>query len=831
MRQLKTALRTLFRTPFVTIVAAASLALGIGANAAIFSIFNQVLLSSLPVPEPERLVILSSPGPRSGSVSCNQAGPCSDVFSYPMFRDLERDQTVFTGLAAHRAFGASLAYRGESMTGQGMLVSGSYFPVLGVQPALGRLLGPGDEPAAGESAVAVLNHAYWTSRFAQDPNVLNAPLTINGHQFTVVGVTPRGFSGATFGSAPHVFVPITMQSKMEPNRMPFDSRQSYWVYLFARLKPGVAVERARSEMNARYRGILTDVDLPLQTGMGPETLARFKAMELLLPDGSRGQSRVHTEAKAPLLILMGVTVLVLLIACANIANLLLARAAGRAGEMAVRLSLGASRTQLVGQLLLESCLLAVLGGAAGLLVARWTIHAIGSMLPPQAVSSLTIAIDAPAMIFAGALSIGTGLLFGFFPALHSTKPDLVSALKNQAGQPSGARAAARFRAILATSQIALSMALLVSAGLFIKSLANISRVDLGLDAGNLVTFGVAPDLNAYTPERSRQLFARLEDDLAALPGVVSVTASRVPALANSNTTNNVSVQDFPAGPETDTNASMNLIAPGYFRTMGIPLISGRDFERRDTLGAPQVAIVNEAFAKKFNLGRGAVGKRMATGSGGPLDIEIVGLVRDAKYSKVKDPVPPQYFLPYRQNERVGSLVFYVRTATSPEDFLPNIPRAVAALDPNLPIRNMRTMTQQVRENIFMDRFISQLAAAFAALATLLAAVGLYGVLAYTVSQRTREIGLRMALGAAPGRVRWMVLRQVARMTVIGGAVGLGAAVYVGKLAESLLYELKGYDAPVLVSAAAALTLVALAAGLIPALRASRVDPMLALRYE
>jgi predicted permease len=356
-------------------------------------------------------------------------------------------------------------------------------------------------------------------------------------------------------------------------------------------------------------------------------------------------------------------------------------------------------------------------------------------------------------------------------------------------------------------------------------------VDLGLDAGNLVTFGVAPDLNAYTPERSRQLFARLEDDLAALPGVVSVTASRVPALANSNTTNNVSVQDFPAGPETDTNASMNLIAPGYFRTMGIPLISGRDFERRDTLGAPQVAIVNEAFAKKFNLGREAVGKRMATGSGGPLDIGIVGLVRDAKYSKVKDPVPPQYFLPYRQNERVGSLVFYVRTATSPEDFLPNIPRAVAALDPNLPIRNMRTMTQQVRENIFMDRFISQLAAAFAALATLLAAVGLYGVLAYTVSQRTREIGLRMALGAAPGRVRWMVLRQVARMTVIGGAVGLGAAVYVGKLAESLLYELKGYDAPVLVSAAAALTLVALAAGFIPALRASRVDPMLALRYE
>jgi predicted permease len=830
MAKLKFAVRTLFKTPFVTIVAIVSLALGIGANAAIFSIFNQVLLAALPVQEPERLVNLSSPGPRSGSVSCNQAGPCSMVFSYPMFRDLQRDQTVFTAIAGHRVFGASLAYRGESMTGQGVLVSGSYFPALGVQPALGRLLAPGDDNAPGETAVAVLSHAYWTSRFAADPNVLNGSLTINGHQFTIVGVAPRGFKGTTFPTAPHVFVPITMHPKMEPNRMPFDDRQSYWVYLFARLKPDVSIESARSQMDARYRAILNEADVPLQKGMGPETLARFKAMELVLEEGHRGQSRANSEAKAPLLILMGVTALVLFIACANIANLLLARAAGRAAEMAVRLSLGAGRAQLVGQLLLESCLLAVLGGAAGLLVARWTLDAIASMLPPEATSSLTIAIDTPVLLFAGALSLGTGLLFGLYPALHSTKPDLVSTLKNQAGQPSGARAAARFRATLATVQIALSMALLVSAGLFVKSLVNISRVDLGLNAANLVTFSVSPELNAYTPERSRQLFERLEDALAALPGAASVTASRIPALANSNTTNDVSVQGFPAGPDTDTGASMNLIAPGYFRTMGIALIAGREFTRTDTVNAPQVAIVNEAFTRKFNLGRDAVGKRM--GVGGPeLDIEIVGLVRDAKYSQVKDPVPPQYFLPYRQSQRTGTLTFYVRTGTNPEEFLPNVPRAVAALDPNLPIRNMRTMPEQVRQNVFMDRFISQLAAAFAALATLLAAVGLYGVLAYTVSQRTREIGLRMALGAAPGRVRAMVLKQVARMTIVGGTLGLAAAVYVGRLAESLLYELKGYDAIVLVSAATALALVAFAAGFIPALRASRVDPMLALRYE
>jgi predicted permease len=749
-----------------------------------------------------------------------------------MFRDLERVQTVFAGIAAHRIHNVNLAYRGQSMTGQGLLVSGSYFPVLGVQPALGRLLNSGDDRTTGESPVVVLTYDFWKSRLAGNPNVLNDTLTVNGHQFTIVGVAARDFTGTTFGAARHVFVPITMRPHVEPNRSGFDNRRSYWVYLFARLKPGVSIETARAQLSGPYRGILNGVEAPLQTGMSADTLERFKAKELTIEPGHRGQSSAHREAKGPLRILLGVTVLVLLIACANIANLLLARSAGRAAEMAVRLSLGATRGQLISQLLTESCLLAVLGGAAGLLVAQWTMEAIGSMLPAEAATAITIGIQTPLLIFAAAVSIGTGLLFGLFPALHSTRPDLVSTLKNQAGQPSGAKAAARFRTVLATAQIALSMALLVSAGLFVKSLHNISRVDLGLEIDNLVTFTVSPELNGYRPDRSRQFFERLEEDLAALPGVTSVTASRVPALAGSNSNNDVAVQDFPAGPDTDTGSSTNMVAPGYFRTMGIPLIAGREISRSDTLGAPRVAIVNEAFAKKFNLGREAVGKRM--GDGGtdtPLNIEIVGLVRDAKYSRVKDAVPPQFFLPYRQNETIGTLNFYVRTATNPEDFLANIPKVVAAIDANLPIRNLRTMPQQVRQNVFLDRFISQLAAAFAGLATLLAAVGLYGVLAYTVTQRTREFGLRMALGAAPRRVRAMVLRQVAWMVLVGGSVGLTAAVIVGRLAESLLFQLKGYDAIVLTSSTVALILVAFAAGFIPAVRASRVDPMLALRYE
>ena len=522
----------------------------------------------------------------------------------------------------------------------------------------------------------------------------------------------------------------------------------------------------------------------------------------------------------------------LLIACANIANLLLARSAARAGEMAVRLSIGASRRQLVGQLLSESVLLALFGGLASVLVARWTLDLIVSLVPREAAETIGTAIDPSMMAFTAALSLGTGLLFGLFPALHSTRPDLLSSLKGQAGQPSGAKSAARFRTSLATVQIALSMALLVAAGLFTKSLINVSRVDLGLKVDNVITFGISPSLNGYTAERSSELFARLEEEWAAVPGVTGVTNSLVPLLAGSNWGNDVSVEGFQAGPDTDSNSRYNEIGPDYFRTLGIPLIAGREFTRADAKGAPKVAVVNEAFAKKFNLGREAVGKRIGNRGQEP-DTEIVGLVQNAKYSEVKQATPPLFFRPYRQRDtaQIGAISFYIRTASDPDALVAMAPRIVARLDPNLPVEELRTMPQQVRENVFLDRFISVLSAAFASLATLLAAVGLYGVLAYTVSQRTREIGLRMALGAAPGRVRRMVLRQVGVMTVVGGVAGLAAAVALARLAQSLLFEMQGSDPYVLIGSAVALTLVALGAGFIPAHRASQVDPMRALRYE
>ena len=829
---LKLAFRRLFKTPFVTAVAVISLALGIGANAAIFSLFDQTLLRALPVQEPARLVNLSAPSPKPGSQSCGQAGECDDVFSYPMFKDLERAQTVLTGIAAHVGFGANLSYQGQTRSGSGLLVSGSYFPVLGLQPAIGRLLDYNDDRNIGGHFVAVLSHSYWTTRLGGNPAVLNQPIVVNGQSMTIVGVAPRGFNGTTLGQDPDLFVPVTMRQLMVPGWKVFDDRRSYWAYLFGRLKPGVSIEQARTSLNGVYRPIINDVEAPLQKGMSDQTMAKFKAKPLVVQEGRRGQSSMHREARTPLTLLLSVTGIVLLIACANIANLLLARAAGRATEMAVRLSIGASRGQLLAQLLTVSCVLAVMGGVAGVVVARWTLATIGSLLPPDVTRSLSLELSGSMLLFAAALSLGTGLLFGLFPALHSTRPDLVTTLKAQAGQPSGARAAARFRTVLVTSQIALSMALLISAGLFVRSLMKVSRVDLGLKIDNVVTFGVSPELSGYDSARSRAFFIRAEEELATIPGVTGVASSLVPLLAGNNWGSSVSVEGFQKGPDTDAGARYNEVSPGYFRTLGIPLMSGREFTPADAGDAPKVAIVNEAFTKKFGLGRDAVGKRMSNGERGTkLDTEIIGVVQDAKYSEVKQKVPPLFFRPYRQNKDVGSLAFYIRTASDTDRTLRAVPDVMTRLDPNLPLEQLKTLPQQARENVFLDRMISTLSASFALLATMLAAVGLYGVLAYTVAQRTREIGLRMALGASARDVRTMVLRQVALMVLVGGVIGIAAAIAMGISAESLLFELKGYDPSVIAISAVVLTVVALGAGFIPAERASRIDPMRALRYE
>jgi len=832
MRNLRLAFRTLFRTPLVTGVAVLSLALGIGANAAIYSLFHELLLAPLAVPHPEQLVSFGGNTPSPGGHQTTLAGGDSKwVFSYPMFRDLESQPGPFTGVAAHQDFAANIAFRRNTVNVSAEYVSGSYFPVLGVKPALGRLIGPDEDKVIGANPYVVLSHAYWANQLGSDPSVLGQTMTVNGQIFRIIGVAPSGFEGTTLGNKPDLFVPITMRGVLEGFKG-YEDRRRYWVYVFARLEPGVTLAQAGARENVLYHRIINEVELPLQKDVSEKTLAQFGAKQLDIVDGRRGSSDLHQQTETPMLLLFGTTLFVLVIACANIANLLLARAANRATEIAVRLSLGATRKQLLAQLLTESVLLAVLGGLAGLAVAWATLRALVLLLPADVSSSLSFTLDGGAVAFAGMLSIMTGLLFGLFPALHSTHPDLVTALRSGSGKTSATRGAARFRTSLVTAQIALSMALLASAGLFLQSLANVSRVSLGVDVEGLITFRVSPALNGYSGGRAQEIYSSIERELIAIPGVRSVAAARVPLLAGNNWDNGVNVQGFPRTLDTDVDAYFNAVSPGFFHTMGVPLVSGREFTASDILGTPRVVIVNETFVKKFRLGSSAVGKMMGAGQGDSLTHLIVGVVKDFRYSGVKQELRPVYFIAYKQDTTImSSMSFYVRAALDPNALMPQIRAAVARVDHTLPVVDLKTMPQQIRDDVYLDRMITTLTAAFAALATLLAAIGLYGVLAYSVVQRTREIGVRIALGADTATIVSMILRNVGRMVLAGAVLGVVGALGIGRAAQSLLFGVEGRDPLVMLAAVLGMAAVALVAGSLPALRAARVDPVRALKYE
>lgn len=832
MRDLRYAVRNLRTTPFVNAVAILSLALGIGANAAIYSLFEQILLRPLPVPAPHELVTLNLPGPIEGNDSCNQSG-CEDgiIWSYPMFRDLERSQTVLAGIAGYRIFGASIALGDEPTVGEGSWVTGGYFPTLRLRPALGRLLGPSDNEPGADNMVAVIAHRFWMDRFGGRPDAIGQLLRINGRAYTIVGVAPEGFEGITLGARPVVYVPMQSREYVGTYRG-LENRRDYWVYVFGRRKAGVSMAATKEALDRIVAPILADVEAPLQRGMSAQSLTQFKAKRVVVESGERGQTSMHREARTPLTMLLVMTAVVLLIACANIANLLLARGANRATEMAVRLSLGASRQRLVRQLMVESLVLATLGGLVSLLVARWTLSGISALLTSDVTRVLELRVQPSVMLFAAGLALATGILFGLFPALHSTRPDLITSIRAGAGQIAGGGTAGRFRTGLVVAQIALSTTLLVSAGLFLKSLVNVSRVDLGIRIDSMVTFAVSPLRVGYDTLRAKALYTRIEDELRAIPGVTGVTSSMVPILSGDSWGNDVRVQGYTCLPDADCNSRYQAAGAGYFTTIGTPMLAGRDFRPTDTQGAAQVAVVNVAFTEKFKLGSEAVGRFMGRGGGSDsLRIQIVGVVPNTAYSNAKQGPQPIFYLPWMQVGIVGQMYFYARTRLPVEQLIAAIPPMMKRIDPGLPVQELRTMPQQFKENVFLDRMISVLSAAFALLATLLAAVGLYGVLAYSVSQRTREIGVRMALGADAGRVQWMVLRQVGVLVAIGTVIGALGAFAVGRAAQSLLFGLQGHDAQVFVSAVVLLAAVAFGAGWLPARRASRTQPMMALRYD
>jgi predicted permease len=823
------AARSMTRRPLVSAVAVLSLGLGIGVNSAIFSLFESILLRRLAVPDPAALVIVTSPGPRPGSNSISSAGGREALFSYPLFRDLERVQTAFSGIAAHREATLNLTYGDETARGVGELVSRGYFSTLALRPALGRLLTADDDQPGRETAV-VLSHGYWSRRFAADPGVVGTRLGLNDNPSVIVGVAPERFTGTTALGQADVFVPLAAAERLRGPAL-FENRRDHWLYVIGRLEPGLTAAQAEVRLAPPFAAVIREIEYPVhRLGLSERERAAFLGRSIRLQDGSRGERARREEVQVGFVLLFLVTGFVLLIACANVANLLLARAVDRAAEVALRRSLGASTGRMLQWLLTEACLLGVAGAAVALVVARMTIDGALSLLPIEGSVALETAINVPLLLFTGALGLGTGVLFGLFPAVQAIRSTPASQLGAAARQATASRSASRARSSLAVAQMALATALLAQTGLFITSLANVTRVDLGIRPEGLLTFAVAPQLNGYSAERAHTFFTQLEDRLTALPGVVSVSSSTIPLLGNDFARNTVSVHGFAADPDADVTARYARIGAGYFSTVGVPLLAGREFTRADDGPVATVAIVNEAFARKFRLGRDAVGKRMALGRNRPLDLAIVGLVADSAYSTATDTQVPQFFLPYRQAD-TGMLTFYVRSTTSGAPLIPAINDTVKALDAALPVERLRTMDDQVDASNAPYRVVTALSAALAGLATVLAGVGLYGMLAYSVARRAREFGIRMALGARAADVGRLVLGHVARVTAVGGVVGLVLAIGLSRLGQGLLFGVAGLDTVVAGGAALVIVCVALIAAAVPIRRAAGVEPAAALRAD
>src|SRR5262245_53254080 len=824
--------RMLLKNPGFTLIAVMTLALGIGANTAIFSLTDQILLRRLPVERPEELVVLRSPGPKTGRVWCD--GDCDASFSYPMYKALrDRGGDAFSGLLARFATPLSVAGAGQTERADGELVSGNYFEVLGVRPALGRVFNQGDDRTPGAHAVVVLSHAFWTRRLGADPAILNKALTVNGTLMTVIGVSREGFRGVQVGQTPDVFIPMMMTAQMTPNRNELNNHKDHWLAILGRLKPGMSPAQTEEAIRPSYRSIL-DEELPLMTGFRAETRQRFLDKRILLDDGSKGRQILQRDAKKPFLILTGMAGLALLIACANVANLLLARGAARQREIAVRMALGAGRWRLMRQFLVESLLLSLVGGVVGLIVAAWTIQGLVATIPPNiGALGLSAELNPRLLGFALALSALTGLLFGMAPAARATRLNLEATLREQGSGGSGGLSSGRFRKALVVSQIVLTTVLLVGAGLFARSLNNLNRLDLGLRADHLIAFSIAPELNGYSPQRTIAFFDDLRQGVAALPGVRSVSAAEIPVLADSNDGANVTIEGYQAQENEEMDVRRNRIGPDYFTTMGIPRLGGREFTVADTADSPKVAIINESMARRYFANRNPIGSHFAFGSGDRVrpDIEIVGVVKDSKHATMREEKRPFAYLPYSQEENLGRITFYARTDQDGASIAPSLRREVARRDNNLPIYDLKTLSQQADESLFADMFLTFLSICFGSLAAALAAAGLYGVMAYTVTRRIREIGIRIALGATQARVAWLVLREVALLAGAGLLAGAPLAFALGRAAESLLFGVKAGDPLVFAAAGSLLTLVALFGSYLPARRAAKVDPMVALRRE
>lgn len=830
VRDLQFALRSLRRAPGFFILAVATLGLGIAANTTIFSLFYQVLLRSLPVRAPEQLVVFHSDPPNMPGATDSDNN--ETVFSYQLYLRM-RESGALQGVAARSSMAVQMTVNGAAERGREEVVSGNFFDVLGLVAHVGRLLSPADDSVRGGNTVTVLSYDFWRRRFGSSASILNKTILLNGQPFVVVGVAPEGFRGVLAGNAPDVFLPISMRAALEPGWKGLDRPDYHWLTILGRLAPGVSRTQATAELLPRFGVVMREhVDL---AKVPQASRARLLAKRLELRPASQGLNSLEREWRRPLVVLLAMVLLLLVIGCANLANLLMARAVNRGREISIRLALGAGRARVIRLLLVESALLALIGTMCGLLLSPVLARAIIGLMPANALSGwLSNELNMPLLAFSIVLMAASTLLFGVAPAIQATSA-AVSPLGERTQATSSGRVHARSRRVLIAGQIALSLVLLCTAGLFGRSLANLMRHQPGFRADHLLSFSVDAGLGGYDTERGLGLYRDLGRRLAVLPGVVSTSMAFSGPLSHSESSSNVEVQGYTPHNDDEMICGKNAVGPAYFHTLGTTVLEGREFDERDRAGAPKVAVVNQAFVKRFFGNRGAIGRKMEIGSGRALDIEIVGVVVDADNLSLRETIKPTFYIPYEQSIERGPRIrrgtFFVRANSGFDSLAGAIRSTMGQLDGSLPVYALKPMQVNVEESIYTDRLIAALSTAFGLIALLLTAVGLYGVIAYLVSRRTAEIGIRMVLGAQPGGIIAMILGEVGMLVSIGGAVGIAGAIVAGRAVESQLFGMRGVDPVVLVVGSAVLLIVAVAAACVPALRAARIQPLDALRHE
>jgi predicted permease len=838
LADVRLALRGLRRSPLFATVAILSLALGIGANTAIFTLMDQILLRKLPVRAPDELVMLYQEGTHMGSNMGLR------MHSYPIYQDLQQGAEPLSEVLCRRLVPASLSIDNQTERVQAEMVSGNFFTMLGVKAAAGRVFTSREDDQVYQGhPVVVLGYDYWVNRFARDPSVIGKKILVNSFPMTIVGVSAAGFAGIDPAQPPQIRVPVQMKPVMVPDWtwLSMDNRRARWVQVFGRLKPGYTVESAQAALQGLFTQVRAhEMTLPAAKDWSAYSREQFMKGRLLVAGAAMGYSSVRNNFSTALIVLMCMVGLVLLIACANVANLLIARGFMRQKEIAVRLSLGAPRARLVRQLLVESLLLALLGGAGGIALAVALIRPLLTLIPVEGQPLLISAYpDGRILGFTTGLTFLTGIIFGLLPALRASRPDPWTTLKDTVGSIAGAGGSLFLRKGLVTAQVALSFLLLFGAGLFVRSLQNLKTTDTGVALDNLVTFQLSPELSGYDDSRAVHFYRELLDRLRAAPGVKSAALAGVPILSGDEWDSYMSVEGHRVADGENMQAFMNALSPGYFATMQIPLLEGRDFRQTDVKDSARmfarssnstVAIVNRRFAEHFFKGTSAVGKHLGWG-GGPdvkLNIEIVGVVADSLYEGPRQGVRRQVFVPKWGR---GSAAFYVRTMTRSDNSYALIRSVVKGLDASMPVYHMKTLERQLDETLLTDRLIALLSAGFGLLATVLASIGLYGVMAFVVARRRKELGIRLALGAQRGSVIWLVMREVIVLMSIGFAIGIPAALALGRYVAAQLYGIPPHDPLMAGAAVILLTIVSALAALIPAQSASRIDPILALRYE